>query len=223
MNSSQYSELDKLISEYEDDLRNIREEKLIMKNYPKVFTMSVASLFEYYIKNKCKDFLDNPKLPIATNYLKIENLKGAPKVDKMYAKLEAYNDNGVEHLEAEQFYALFNGLAFKSRVNYFFVNELQSKLQLTEEKINNLTPLLGEGEKYDSDYAKYCSLKDELERCTFEDAEKAFLSIKLRRNRVAHDYINGLSDTFSDIQKFYNVAILYVIALEKSIEELTNT
>lgn len=223
MNSSQYSELDKLISEYEDDLRNIREEKLIMKNYPKIFTMSVASLFEYYIKNKCQDFMNNPKLPIATNYSKIETLKGTPKEDKMYAKLEAYSDNGVEHLDAEKFYDLFNGQVFKLRVKSLFHNELQSKLQLTTTKISKLIPLIGEGEKYDSDYAKYYSLKEELERCTFEDAENAFLSIKLRRNRVAHDYINGLSDTFSDIQKFYNIAVIYVVALENAIEELTDT
>ncbi len=36
-------------------------------------------------------------------------------------------------------------------------------------------------------------------------------------------YINGLTDTFVDIQKFYDIAVIYVESLEKAIEELTNT
>ena len=58
---------------------------------------------------------------------------------------------------------------------------------------------------------------------SFDDAEKAFLSLKLRRNRVAHDYINGMTDTFVDIQNFYDIAVIYVVSLEAAIEELTNT
>lgn len=47
--------------------------------------------------------------------------------------------------------------------------------------------------------------------------------MKLRRNQVAHNYVNGLSDTFNDIQKFYDIAVIYVVALEEAIEKLTNT
>lgn len=56
-----------------------------------------------------------------------------------------------------------------------------------------------------------------------EDAEKAYLSIKLRRNRVTHDYINGLSDTFADIRKFYNIAVIYVVSLQTAIQDLICT
>lgn len=46
-------------------------DRLIMKNYPKVFTMSAASSFEYRLKSCCKDFLDSPNLPLETNYPKV--------------------------------------------------------------------------------------------------------------------------------------------------------
>ena len=52
MRNSHYVELDKLIKEYEEDSRTIRSERMVMKNYPKVLTMSVASSFEYNIKNR---------------------------------------------------------------------------------------------------------------------------------------------------------------------------
>ena len=81
-----------------------------------------------------------------------------------------------------------------------------------DEKISNTIDKVSEATR---------DLKDELERCTFDDAESSYLNLKLRRNRVAHDYINGLSDTFEDLQKFYNKAIIYVVALELSIISLT--
>ena len=222
MNNSQYIDLDKLISEYEEDLRTIKGERLIMKNYPKVLTLSAASSFEYQIKNCCKEFIDNPKLPIEPNYPNISSLsKRKPITDQMFAKLEGYNDNGIEHLDAMKFYNLFGGQPFKSNVIEYFNTELSLRIENISDKIAGLQSLLGQEQKYDFDYAKQLDLKDELGRCTFDDAEKAYLNLKLRRNRVAHDYINGLSDTFEDIQKFYNKAIIYVIALEKSIRSLT--
>lgn len=223
MSNSQYAELDKLIEEYEQDSRTIRSEKMIMKNYPKVLLMSAASSFEYNIKNRCQDFYDNPKLPIAQNYPKIYAIKRSHIVDQMYNKIEAYNKNGVEYLSANKFYELFNGQAFKVRVKTIFTMELQQRTQKVEEQINYLTPLLGINDQYDLDYAKCCDLKTAYERCSFDDAEEVFLSLKLRRNRVAHDYLNGLTDTFIDIQNFYNIAVIYVVSLEATIEELTNT
>ena len=223
MSNSQYDELDKLIKEYEEDFHTIRGERLIMKNYPKVLTMTAASLFERQIKNRCQEFLDNPRLPINPNYPNVLSLHGRkPVVDQMFATLEGYNDgNGVEHLDAEKFYDLFGGQPFKTALELKFTSERDSHLDSISNRITALQSLLGEEEKYDYDYAKQCDLKDELERCSFCDGETAYLSLKLRRNRVAHDYINGLSDTFSDIQKFYNKAVIYVIALEECIQSLT--
>ncbi len=222
MSNSQYIELDKLIKEYEQDSRTIRSERMVMKNYPKVLLMSAVSSFEHNIKNRCQDFYDNPKLPIAQNYPKINAINRRPLVDQMYKKIEAYN-NGVEHLNADNFYELFNGQAFKLKVQEFFERELQRKTQKIAEQIKFLEPLLGTNDQYDSDYAKCYGLKSAYERCSFDDAENAFLSLKLRRNRVAHDYINGMTDTFVDIQNFYDIAVIFVVSLEAAIKELTNT
>ena len=213
MSSYQYAELDKLIKEYEEDSNTVRAERLVMKNYPKVLTMSAASSFEHNIKIACQDFLDTPKLPIVPNYPKINDITRLPKVDKIYGKLEAYNENGVEHLSAEKFYDLF-GTSFKSDVQTIFNTKLQEKKTTVTAKVNWLLPLCGTEEKYDFDYAKQSDLKIELDRCSFSDAESAFLNLKLRRNRLAHDYIHGLSDTFEDILKFYNLAVLYALSVE---------
>lgn len=222
MSNNRYAELDKLIKEYEEDSITVRSERLVMKNYPKVLTMSAASSFEHNIKNACQDFLDNPKLPIVPNYPKINSIRQSPLVDKIYGKLEAYNDNGIQHLAADKFYELF-GASFKADVQTIFAIKLQEKKAAVTAKVNALLPLCGTDDKYDLDYAKQCDLKIELDRCNFDDAESAFLNLKLRRNRVAHDYIHGLSDTFEDILKFYNLAVIYAISIEEAIKNLTAT
>lgn len=220
MSNYQYDELDKLIKEYEEDFRTIKSERLIMKNYPKVLAMSAASSFEYQIKNRCQEFLDSPIFPLAS-YPNITALRSRkPKVDQMFAKLEGYDD-GIEHLNAEKFYDLFGGQVFKSKVEDNFSTGHSATIENITAKISGLSALVGQGEQYDFDYAKQSDLKDMMEQCSFDDAERAYLSLKLRRNRVAHDYINGLSDTFEDIQKFYYQAVIYVVALEASIRELT--
>ena len=225
MSGNRYAELDKLIQEYEEDFIPISSERLMMKNFPKVLTMSSASLFEYNIKNTCKVFLDNPKNPIDTSYPLIARMfrNSRPVTDQLFAKIEAYNENGVEHLDATPFYALFGGDSFKNSVEHFFVNLLSQRLQSVSIIADALLPLVEQDEKLETDFAKYAILKDELDLCTFASAETAYLSLKLRRNRVAHDYIHGLSDTFEDIRKFYTIAVIYVIALEEAIKDLTIT
>lgn len=64
MDNFQYSDLEKLIKEYQEDSGTIRGERLVMINYPKVFVMSAASSFECQIKKRCEDFINNPKLPL---------------------------------------------------------------------------------------------------------------------------------------------------------------
>ena len=41
-----YSELKRLIDEYKEDSRVLRDDRIVIQNYPKVFTMSAASMFE---------------------------------------------------------------------------------------------------------------------------------------------------------------------------------
>lgn len=225
MSSSHYQELDKLIREYEEDSKLIRSDKLIIINYPKVFTMSVASSFEYYLKERINDFVASPKLPIATNYPQINALMqrqpNKPMADKMYAKLIGAEDNGVEVLDASKFYTLFGGAPFVTDLTSRFAVEKARRKTDAESITQSLLPLLGTNDKIDEEYAKQSEISDRLDMCTFDVAERAFLSLKLRRNKVAHNYLHGLSDSFGDIRAFYYDAISYVVALEETIKDLT--
>lgn len=224
MDNFQYSDLEKLIKEYQEDSGTIRGERLVMINYPKVFVMSAASSFECQIKKRCEDFINNPKLPLDQNYQKIAKLRNKNKttVDSMFAKLEAYYSNkGIEILKADKFYDLFNGEAFKNIVISKYKEEKDKYILEINDLINKLKPLHKNNDKYGADYIRQCEVKEELEGCSFDDAEKSYLGLKLRRNRLSHDYIGGISDTFMDLQRFYNKAVVYVMALENSIMELT--
>lgn len=222
MSAVLFSELEQLIREYETDSRTIKGDRIIMKNYPKVFVMSTASQFERQIKKHCQSFLDNPIHPIEQYYPLVGMLNGPkPKVDKMFAKLEAYNDNGVETLCAEGFYAFWGGQAFKTVVKESFNETRDKKIEKINGIISSLLPLIEQDDAYAFNYAKNCYVSDILQGCSFEDGEHAYLSIKLRRNRVAHDYLDGLTDTFEDLQTFYQKAVIYVAALMGSIDSQT--
>lgn len=222
MAENQFYELDKLIREYDEDNRTIRSERYIMKVYPKLLVLSVASLFEVQIKNYCNEFINHPINSLSIDYPQINSMfhNRKPVVDQMFAKLEAYKD-ASEHLDAEPFYNLFGGQAFKSTISSFFASEKEERLISVHSRIDSLNALVEESIQYEFDYAKQTDLADQLESSSFASAEYAYLSLKLRRNCVAHDYINGMSDSFEDIQKLYNIATLYVISLEKAIQSIT--
>ena len=134
----------------------------------------------------------------------------------------AYENNGVETLDAEKFYNLFGENKFECDVKSKYNNERLDYISNIDRLISDLKPLYEKDEnKYGFDYLKQCELKEELEKCSFKDAERSYLNLKLKRNRLAHDYINGLSDTFEDLRSFYNKAVIYVVSLEKAIIELT--
>lgn len=226
MGDSLYQVLDKLICEYEDDVRTIRSDKLIMINYPKIFTMSMASLFENELKQNIKDFLQFPSRPISSTYPKLSRLllkTSRPPSDNIYAKLKGFEDeNGIETLDAQDFYCLFGEQTFKRCVETNYNCEKNERISETATTLTNLSPLLAKGIQYEIDYAKYSDIHERLQQSTFNKAENAFLSIKLRRNRVAHNYIYGLSDSFEDIRNFYYDAVLYVVALKTTLVSLTS-
>lgn len=227
MNDFHYQELERLISEYEEDTKLIKSDRLIIKNYPKVFTMSVVSSFEYYLKDYLNEFIAFPSNSISTTYPFIDALlrknPGKPIVDKMYAKLESYEKEGIEVLDATKFYDLFNGDVFKNEVKNNFFIEQQTQIVKVSDMIDRLSALIGTDDRYDNDYAKYTDIKERLDLCTFDKAENAFLSLKLRRNRVAHNYLNGLADSFEDLRNFYYDAVLFVISLETALESLIDS
>ena len=227
MRNSHYHAIDALISEYEEDVKTIKSERQMIRNYPKVLILSATSSFEHYIKDDLEAFVQSPASPIATTYPKISSLMhsrpGKPIADKIYAKLEGYDDNGIEHLDASNFYTLFGGDIFKSSIKNKFLAEKTAEKRKIEAKIVGLSSLIGTEEKYDEDYAKCADIMDKLNLSTFDIAERAFLNMKLIRNRVAHNYLNGSSNTFEDIRGLFYDAVLYVVAMEKSIKEITSS
>ena len=227
MSNSPYYQLDKLIDEYEEDSNVIKSDKLIMVNYPKVFVMTAASTFERQIKNRCHEFITHPVLPLAS-YPNIQSLlnysirKSIPITDLCYNKFHTYDRNtSVINLDANDFYVLFGGVLFKNSVEHYFMVELTNRLAYYQNIVNELLPLVESKEEYIADYVINDDIRERLTKCNFSLAEKAFLELKLRRNNVAHDYINGLSDTFEDIRDFYLDAVVYVSGVERAIENLT--
>lgn len=227
MSKSQYHDLEKLFEEYEEIVKTINADRLIMKNYPKLLIMSAASLFEVQIKNRCKSFRLNPNKPLASDYPNLQRLisskpNKSPE-DKVFSKLEAFTDSnsGKSHLSALKFYNLYGGKSFEQSVEMNFALERNEQLQSIHERINNLEPLKNIDERYVIDHIKQCELRDELNKCSFKDSEIAYLTLKHKRNIIAHHYTDGTTDTVEDVRKFYCKAVIYVCALEKSITNLT--
>lgn len=131
-------------------------------------------------------------------YTLSQNNPNKPISDKMFAKFLAYEDNGVEILNAEPFYNLLGGQTFKNNIAGVFNIERLAKIENVDNIIEGLSPLIGHGDQL------------------------AFLNLKMHRNRVAHNYISGLSDSFEDVRNFYYDALLYIVALENTLDSLTN-
>lgn len=229
MSSSPYYQLDKLIDEYEEVERLIRSDTLIMVNYAKVFLMTAASTFEHIIKQRCQEFVNYPLIPISS-YVTLYSLiqycsrKSIIVEDAMFGKFYTLNrTTGLVNLDANMFYDLFGGVVFKNNIEVIFNNELNNRIAKFQDVVDKLSPLIGSGEQFDCAYVKNDDILERLKRCTFSISENAFLNLKLKRNQVAHNYINGLSDSFNDISNFYFDAVIYVMALDVAIENLTDT
>ncbi|MBQ8297807.1 MAG: hypothetical protein IJX77_08505 [Ruminococcus sp.] len=226
MSSFPYSQLDKLIKEYDEDTRIIRKDKLIIQNYPKVFLMSTVSYFERQIKMRVDKFINSPAVSIPVRCHNLHILITAkdkrPITDRVYHKFCAYtNDKGSLVLDALKFYELFGGATFESDVNNKFNDVLEERKKEYDGYIGNLSNCLGINDDIDNQYARYIDVRERLDYCTFDKAEKAFLNLKYRRNGVAHDYLERLSDTFEDLRNFYYDAVLYIIALEETLKSMT--
>ena len=231
MGNSHYQSLEVLISEYEEDSKSFQAERQIMINYPKVFIMSTASSFEHYIKQDIDQFISNPIQPMDSNYPNLVTIRasavstGISASDKLYKKFYTFNPAGVIDLNAEEFYRFFEGSTFKEDLEANFGTIHSRGIEVLDRLISGLAegdnPLIYQKEQYMIDYIKYDDIKNLIDTCTFSMAEEAFLELKLRRNRVAHNYLVGLSDTFGDLIQFYYKAILYVVALEATLKQHT--
>ena len=198
-----------------------------IENYPKVFTLCSASVFEKRIKDKLQLFLNNPINPISTSYPSIMTLINRhhdKAVDKIFAKLEAYNLNGIDHLDASKFYDLFGGTIFKNIIISEYENLRELQRNHAHEQADKVFELISLGYKdVEDSYAILLDMVDQLELCTFDRAEEAYLNIKLRRNKVAHVFTAELLDSFNDLRIFYYGAALYIASVDKTISGLVNS
>ena len=142
--------------------------------------------------------------------------------DKMFAKFEAYMDNGSEHLHAEKFYNLFNGAVFITSVQSHFTSILQQQKAKISALLSPLEKLVDQDEeKYGDEYINYDDLLEKYNNLSFSSAETSYLRLKYKRNLLAHDYLNGILDTFEDIKSLYSNALIYVLSVQAAIEDLT--
>jgi len=228
MISSPYDQLDKLIDEYEEDSRRIRSDTFMMRNYPKLFVMSAASLFEKQVKKRCADLIEFPLAPIDATYPTLHRIMTQMRsrrtiVDSIFGRFYTINpQTQQEDLRADQFYLLF-GASFKTSVESNFNAVLANRIAIYENKITTISAISDQEDYYEKLYVKYCEVKDGLDKCTFIIAERAFLTLKLKRNRVAHDFTAMLNDSFNEIKGFYLDALVYVMAVEQAVLDLTDT
>ena len=222
-----FPEIDRIIRGYDKENKVLKIDSVSIENYPKVFTLCAASVFEKRIKDKLKLFLSNPVSPINTSYPSIWSIVSSSSdkaVDKIFAKFEAYNSNGIDHLDASKFYNLFGGITFKNAVatEYEALRELQKNH--AGEQATRVLGLISSGYKdLDDSYAILIDMVDQLNLCTFERAEEAYLNIKLRRNKVAHNFMTELLDSFNDLRIFYYGAALYIASVDKVLSSLIVT
>ena len=144
--------------------------------------------------------------------------------DTIFGRFVASNRFGIERLDATEFYRLFGGDSFKSIVKERF-NELRDRQKThANEQATRMGDLIATGYWQNEDsYAILIDMVDQLDRCTFDRAELAYLNIKLRRNKVAHNYMTELLDSFNDLRMFYYGASLYIVAVYEALSELIDS
>lgn len=217
-----YPSLKKFIDEYQL-IKTLSSNLEIFTYYPQLFVIAVVSLFEKEIKEKCNNVITNPAQSLSA-MPQLRNLVRSHPNDilaKIYGKLFAQEDAGIPNLSANGFYDLFGGAPFKNNVENQF-SSIQSIETIAYYNItNNLYNLIGVDDKYDEAYSENDDIYNRLNNNNFTNAETAFLKLKLRRNKTAHDFLSGTSDSFEDIRNMYYDSVLYVVALKNALSNLS--
>ena len=215
-----YSTLDKIIDEYEIDKCSLASGKEIFIFYPKLFVLSIVSLFEKEIKSLVNNIVTNPTItlpPLSAIVRKYPN----KYIDRIYGQLMAYEDGGIVTLKADGFYDIFGGNSFKNNVESCFSSLRVHELGEYQKTLALLKPLIDTSPTYENDYIKNDEIHERFDNLTFLYAETAFLKLKLRRNKVAHNFISGMSDSFEDIRNLFYDAVLYAVALKTTLKSLS--
>lgn len=213
-----FPEIEHIIRGYDKESEVLSIDSVSIENYPKVFTLCSASVFEKRIKDKLRIFLNNPQSVLSLSYPGVVNMINRHHdnaVDKIFAKLKAYNANGIDCLDASGFYDLFGGVVFKNAIATEYDRLREEQKNSANAKAIKLFELISMGYmEYENSYAILIDMVERLDLCTFDRAEEAYLSIKLRRNKVAHNYITELLDSFNDLRAFYYGAALYIASVD---------
>lgn len=195
---------------------------VVLSYYPQIFLLSVVSTFEKEIKKKFENIILNPISNLSLpNFFSVVSSKPAYCLDNLYKKFKARDDNGVIILDAQRFYNLFGGQAFQIIVSNTFESIKRIQIQDHKSIIDRLQPLLGSDDQTDRVYLYNDEIYNRLLNLTFNNAETAFLQLKLKRNKVAHNFLAGISDSFEDIRNLYYDAVLYVISIKEELSKFS--
>ncbi len=224
MFENHYPTIKNIIDEYQLIECAISTNREIFTYYPKLFVMAIVSLFEKEIKEKCNNIITNPLNPLST-LPRLRNLVNSRPKDilmKIYGKFIANETAGIINLSASDFYDLYGGISFENCTRSYFNLLKCTEISDYQVVVKNLYNLIGVDKKYDDAYSENDDIYNRLQNNDFTNAETAFLKLKLRRNKVAHDFLCGISDTFEDIRNLYYDAVLYVVALKKDLSDLSS-
>lgn len=219
--------IERVIIGYDKENKVYNSNSISIENYPKVLTLCSASVFEKTIKDRVRLFLSHPASPIATTYPQIARIpprSSKPVEDAIFGGFVASNRSGVENLDATRFYGLFGGASFKKSIETKFIELRDKQKKHADEQVSKMADLIATGYCQNEDsYAILIDMVEQLDRCTFDRAESAYLNIKLRRNKVAHNYMTELLDSFNDLRVFYYGASLYIAAVYEALSELIDS
>ena len=217
-----YPTIKKLIDEYITDKVTLSPNREIFIYYPQLFVIASMSLFEKDIKERCNNIITNPAVSFSS-LPRLRNLINSHPHDilrTIYGKLLAQEIGGIPNLSANDFYALY-GSTFKRQVEVNFDTLKNSETNNYLNIVKNLYTLIGVDDKYNNAYIENEDIYNRLNVNNFNNAETAFLKLKLYRNKVAHNFLNGISDSFEDIRNIYYDAVLYVVALIQELKGLS--
>lgn len=210
-----YDEIENIIRDYYKLKPHFNPNSAIMDEFPKMLLMSIVCQFEVHIKTQLSQIItkvDSGTLTSLPNISMLGNTKR--NSDYLYGGFYTFNKRlQIEELSSQRFYSFFGGHAFEDAVKNKFIDKRNNEQIDLEDEINMLYDLASKNSEYEEKWIEKVDEKDTLINLNFEESERSFLCLKLRRNRLAHDYINGLSDTFEGINLFYRKAQVYVLAL----------
>ena len=222
-----FPSIERVIAGYDCENKTYNSRSVSIENYPKVLTLCSASVFEKTIKDRVRLFLKHPASPISSTYPQIARMShknSKPLEDTIFGKFVASNRSGVENLDATRFYDLFGGMSFKILVETKFIELRDRQKMHADDQAKKMADLIKTGYRQNEEsYSILIDMVDQLDRCTFDRAESAYLNIKLRRNQVAHDYMTDLLDSFNDLRVFYYGASLYIVAVYEALSELIDS